>query len=67
MIKHPKRLATIRQAASIYPAFSTSTLRWLVFNEKTNGFSVCVRRLGRKILLDLDVFEQWVDSRGGAQ
>jgi len=59
------RLATIRQTASLYP-FSESSLRWLIFNENRNGFSRCLRRIGRKILINLDDFEQWIDQQGGA-
>jgi hypothetical protein len=60
-----KRLATVKQTAPIYPAFKISSLRWLIFNEKSNGFSHCVRRIGEKILLDLDLFENWVDAQKG--
>lgn len=62
-----KRLATVKQAAEIYPAFKISSLRWLIFNEKENGFSCCVRRLGRKVLIDLDQFESWVDAQKRVQ
>ncbi len=60
-----KRLVTVRQAAEIYPAFKLSSLRWLIFNEKANGFSCCIRRIGRKVLIDLDQFESWVDAQQG--
>ena len=58
-----KRFATVRQIPKIYPVFSVSSIRWLIFNEKTNGFSQCLRRVGRKILIDLDLFEQWIDQQ----
>lgn len=60
-----KRLTTVKQTAELYPAFSVPSLRWLIFNEKNNGFSACLRRLGRKILIDLDQFEAWVDAQQG--
>lgn len=60
-----KRLATVKQAAALYPAFSEASLRWLIFNEKTNNFSRVIRRIGRKVLLDLDAFEKYIAAQGG--
>lgn len=34
-------------------------LRHLIFNEETNGFSKCVVRVGRRVLIDEDRFFQW--------
>ncbi len=64
-----KRLATVKQTAEIYPAFSTSSIRWLIFNGSQNGFIQCVRKIGVKVLIDLDTFETWVDAQkaGGAK
>lgn len=38
---------TVAQLAQRFPAFSEGSIRWLIFNEKTNGFSKVVRRIGR--------------------
>jgi len=65
--QNQKRLSTVRQMPSIYPSFSQSSIRWLIFNEKTNGFSQCLRRVGRKILIDLDKFEAWIDEHQEGQ
>lgn len=68
MTKQPKRLATVKKIPEHYNgAFTVAGLRWWIFNEKTNGFSQCVIRIGRKILIDLDAFEQWVADHGGAK
>lgn len=40
-------------------------LRWLIFNEHTNGFARVVRRMGRRVLIDEDAFFEWV--RDGAR
>lgn len=59
-----KRLATVKTIPQIYPGvFSESSIRWLIFNEKDNGFAHCVRRLGKKVLIDLDQFESWIDKQ----
>lgn len=58
------RLSSIKKIPEHYNgAFTESSIRWLVFNGKTTGFSKCIRRLGRKILIDLDEFEQWIESQ----
>lgn len=57
-----KRLASVKQIPILYPdAFTTASIRHLIFNEKRNGFYVCVRRIGKKVLIDLDEFERWID------
>ncbi len=58
-----KRLATVKQIPDIYPAFTHANIRWLIFNEEKNGLTSCLRRLGKKIFVDLDVFEDWIDSQ----
>jgi hypothetical protein len=59
-----KRLVPPRKIPEVYPgAFTEAAVRWLIFNEKENGFSRCVRRLGRKVLIDLDQFESWIDAQ----
>lgn len=60
-----KRLATVKRTAELYSkALTEPAIRWLIFNEKKNGFSSCIRRIGRKILIDLDSFENWIDTQG---
>lgn len=59
-----KRLATVKTIPQLYPGvFSESSIRWLIFNEQENGFAQCVRRLGKKILIDLDAFEAFIDNQ----
>ncbi len=58
-----KRLATFRQTAQLYPAFTESALRWLRFNGNTNGFNKCVRKIGRRCFLDLDELDTWIDQQ----
>jgi len=60
-----KRLVPVKKIPELYPgAFSEAAIRWLIFNEKQNGISKCLRRLGRKVLIDLDAFELWIDEHG---
>ncbi|MBI1318321.1 MAG: hypothetical protein GC168_05125 [Candidatus Hydrogenedens sp.] len=38
-------------------------LRHLVFNAKENGFERCIRRVGRRVLIDEAAFFAWVDEQ----
>lgn len=59
------RFATVKQLPSYHPAFTESSIRWLIFNEKSNGFYRCIRRIGRKVLIDIHAFENWVAEQEG--
>lgn len=62
-----KRYLTIRQAAKVYPAMTESSLRWLRFNGDSNGFNRCVLAVGRKVLIDADAFERWIETHRDGQ
>jgi len=38
-------------------------LRHLVFHEKTNDFAACVKRVGRRVLIDEVAFFTWVEKQ----
>lgn len=42
-------------------------LRYLIFHEKTNGFSPCVVRVGRTVLIDEQAFMEWMRSKKGGE
>lgn len=75
-----RRLATVAQVAATYPVFTQAALRDLIFkaadrfNSKGdripgNGLAEAgaIKRIGRKVLIDLDAFEAWIDSRASAR
>ncbi len=41
-------------------------LRHLIFYEKTNGFSHCILRIGRRVLIDENKFFEWTENQGNA-
>ena len=47
------------------PFPSVAGLRWLIFNEHTNGFHKCIRRVGKRVLIDEVKFFEWVDEQNG--
>lgn len=60
-----RRLIAVKNLPSYYPdsGMTPSSIRWLIFNAKDNGFSSCIVRLGRKVLIDLEKFEQFLDEQ----
>ena len=56
----PTEFLTLAQTAKKYPAFTESALRWLRFNGHSNGFNNCIRKIGRKLLIDTAAFEEWI-------
>lgn len=72
------RFATITQAAKLRPAFSAAALRDLRFKAadrmnsrgdliEGNGSANCWLTVGRKVLLDLEAFDQWLLSHRGTK
>lgn len=57
---------TVRQIASLNHAFSVASLRWLIFTANQNGLETvgAIIRIGRKVLIHEDKFDQWVRSHG---
>ncbi len=42
-------------------------LRHLVFHSQTNGFDKCIRRVGRRILIDEGAYFAWVDDQNAVK
>lgn len=74
-----RRVATVAQLAAAYPVFSQAAIRDLIFkaadrfNSKGdripgNGLAEAgaILRVGRKVLIDLNAFESWLDSRASS-
>lgn len=62
-----RTLLTIRQFVQQHPAFTEGGLRHLIFHADTNGFSQCIRRIGRKVLLDENSVFKWVEQQNQMQ
>lgn len=45
-----------------YPAFSQSSIRWVIFNAGTNGFDKVIRKVGRRVLIDEESFVAWIEG-----
>ncbi len=47
----------------IYPWPRLGGLRHLVFHADKNGFEACIRRVGRRVLIDERRFFEWVERQ----
>lgn len=66
---------TIRQLSERFPAFSEPALRNLVFCSKDrpssrgiipgNGLDRAIIRIGRKVLIDAEQFQMWLQEKQG--
>lgn len=57
------RLIPITKWNDYHPHPPIGGLRSLVFNASTNGFDHCIRRIGRRVLIDEAAFFEWVESQ----
>lgn len=60
-----KNFMTIKQLAEKHQAFPQGALRWMVFTNPP-GFGQCIRRIGRKILIDEGCFLDFIDGQKAA-
>ena len=58
-----KNLRTTSQLASETPAFSEAAIRWMIFRSKENGLDAALVRIGRRVFIDVEKFNSWLDSR----
>lgn len=54
---------TVAQLSQRYPAFTQGSIRWLIFNANSNGFSKVIRRIGRKVVLSLSAWKAFLDEQ----
>ena len=56
---------TVNQFTEKHHAFSTGSIRALIFNEHSNGLakSGAIVRIGRKVLIDEAKFFDWIQSQ----
>ena len=53
---------TVKQVAEKYPWPSEQGLRHLIFYADENGFSRCIRRIGRRVLIKEEEFLSWLNE-----
>ena len=57
-----ENILTIDQLVTAFPAFGEKTVRWWIYNGKSNGFEACLIRIGSRIYIDRNRFIEWLKS-----
>ena len=61
----PRTLIPVTEWPNHYTYPPIGQLRALIFNADKNNFSHCIRRIGRRIMIDPQAYFTWVDSQNG--
>jgi len=61
-------LSTVKQFTERHPAFPEGGLRHRIFHAESNGLveSGAIVRNGRRVLIDEEIFFEWLRERGAA-
>ena len=62
-LKVAKSLRTVAQLAEELPAFDQAAIRRLIFNAKENGLAPALFKIGRRIYIDVRLFNRWLEER----
>lgn len=58
-----RHLRKVSQFCEEYPAFTPGGVRWLLFQRQQNGLEHAVVRIGRRLLIDVEKFFEWIDTK----
>ena len=58
-----EKLRTVKQIAESNPAFTEASLRWLIYRADENGIDQVLVRVGRRVLFDMEKFNDWLESK----
>ena len=61
-----RKLQTIAGVAAAGP-FTANQLRWYVFNAADNGLAPAVVRVGRRVYIDTDELDNWIERQNQAR
>ena len=53
---------TVKQTTRLYE-WPAGGLRYLLFNREENGLNKAVRKVGRKLLLNREEFDRWLERQ----
>ena len=62
-VKEPRKLVTVKKLSELYSPFSQGSIRSLIFQAKHNGLEPALLRIGRRVLIDADKFEAWLEEK----
>lgn len=59
-----RKLKTVKAFCDGTP-FSESQLRWWIFNAESNGLAPAIVRIGKRVYIDVEQFDEWVSRHAG--
>lgn len=63
-----RQLRTVKQVATESGGtFAEGALRWAIFNAKQNGLDEAIVRVGRRVLIDVPKFNEWITKTSGVR
>tara|TARA_R110000868_G_scaffold138329_1_gene352311 strand:- start:33045 stop:33293 length:249 start_codon:yes stop_codon:yes gene_type:complete len=58
-----KNLRTVKQIVeNAQPIITEGKMRWWIFHSETNGFAQVIVRLGGRLYIDRDAFNNWLET-----
>ena len=57
-----RNLRTVDQLAEECPVVTKGQLRWWIFNAEQNGLAVALIRIGGRVFIDVDAFNEWLEK-----
>lgn len=61
----PPRLIAVTDWSKYHAWPPLGGLRHLVFHRDSNGFTPCVKKVGKRVLIDEGAFFEWVEQQNG--
>ena len=61
-----EQLRTVRQVAKRCPGFTEPAVRKLIFDAERNGLAAAIVRIGRRVFIDLEKFDEWLEKHRAA-
>ena len=63
-----KNLRTVKQLAeNAAPIITEGKLRWWIFHAERNGFAAAIVRIGGRVYIDRNIFNQWLERQRGVE
>lgn len=59
----PPTFFTVKQFCQRHEWAAPGGVRHLIFNAEQNGFSKCIKRIGRKVLIDESAVFLWIEEK----
>jgi hypothetical protein len=60
--KRKPKLVTFNQITEQHPGLTAGRLNWL--RQSNPGFNSCIKKIGKRVYVDLHAFDAWLEKQG---